>query len=106
MDSLVSTEWLAGELGARDLKVLDASWHLPSTKREAAAEFEAGHIPGARFLDLAQLADRTSPLPNTLPTDAQFAERTAALGVSSSDRVVLYDDSSAKTAARAAEGMR
>ena len=75
MDSLVSTEWLAGELGARDLKVLDASWHLPSTGRNAVAEFDAGHIPGARLLDLAQLADRTSPLPNTLPTAAQFAER-------------------------------
>jgi thiosulfate/3-mercaptopyruvate sulfurtransferase len=101
MDSLVSTEWLAGELGARDLKVLDASWHLPSTGRDASAEFEAGHVPGARFLDLALLADRTSPLPNTLPTGAQFAERMAALGITPSDRVVLYDDSAAKTAARA-----
>ncbi len=101
MDSLVSTEWLAGALGARDLKVLDASWHLPATGRDAAAEFAAEHIPGARFLDLAQLADRTAPLPNTLPTGAQFAERMAALGVTAGDRVVLYDDSAVKTAARA-----
>jgi thiosulfate/3-mercaptopyruvate sulfurtransferase len=101
MDSLVSTDWLAGELGASDLKVVDASWHLPSTGRDAAAEFDAAHIPGARFLDLAQLADRTSPLPNTLPTNAQFGERMAGLGVTSSDRVVLYDDSAVKTAARA-----
>ena len=63
MDMLVSTEWLAGELGAPDLAILDASLHLPSADRDPRAEYEAAHIPGARFLDLAGLHDPASPLP-------------------------------------------
>lgn len=101
MDSLVSTEWLARELGADGLVVLDASFHLPAAARDPRAEFAAGHIPGARFLDLASLRDTASPLPNTLPQANRFAERMGALGVRPEDRVVLYDDSDIKTAARA-----
>lgn len=101
MDSLVSTEWLARELGAPDLKVLDATAHATDPARDARAEFAAGHIPGARFLDLASFKDAGSPVTNALPTAAQFAERLAALGVSRTDRVALYDDSAVKTAARA-----
>lgn len=101
MDSLVSTDWLAEELGAPGPIVLDASAHLPAAGRDARAEFEAGYIPGARFLDLASLKDADSPVPNALPTGEQFAARMQAIGVSPDDRVVLYDDSAVKTAARA-----
>ena len=101
MTPLVTTEWLAGELGAADLVVLDASSHLPDAGRVAAAEFAAGHIPGARFLDLASFTDPDSPVPAAIPSPAQFAERVASLGISSRTRVVVYDDSYVKTAARA-----
>jgi len=101
MDSLVSTEWLARHLGEPGLVVLDASNHLPDAGRDARAEFAAAHIPGARFLDLATLTDPGSPVPAAVPTDAQFAERMAALGVNDGDRLVIYDDSAVKTAARA-----
>ena len=101
MTPLVTTEWLAGELGAADLVVLDASSHLPDAGRDAAAEFAAGHIPGARFLDLATFTDPDSPVPAAIPSPAQFAERVASLGISSRTRVVVYDDSYVKTAARA-----
>jgi thiosulfate/3-mercaptopyruvate sulfurtransferase len=101
MDSLVSTGWLADELGAGDLKVLDASWHLPAAGRDPRAEFAAGHIPGARFIDMPTLSDGASPLPNTLPSAEQCARRIAALGVTRSDRVVIYDDSDVKTSSRA-----
>ena len=101
MDSLVSTEWLAGELGATDLKIIDASAHLPAAKRDPRAEFAADHIAGALFLDLPTLKDAGSPVPNGLPTAEQFAERMATLGIARSDRVVIYDDSDAKTSARA-----
>jgi thiosulfate/3-mercaptopyruvate sulfurtransferase len=101
MDSLVSTGWLARELGAADLVVLDATAHPTDPARDAPAEFAAGHIPGARFLDLASLKDAGSPIPNALPEPGQVAERMAGLGVTRTDRVVLYDDSAAKTAARA-----
>jgi thiosulfate/3-mercaptopyruvate sulfurtransferase len=101
MDSLVSTDWLAQHLGEPGLAVLDASSHLPDAKRDARAEFAAGHLPGARFLDLASLIDPASPVPAAVPSGAQFAERMTALGVDDGNRVVIYDDSAVKTAARA-----
>jgi len=101
MDSLVSTEWLARHLGEPGLVVLDASSHLPDAKRDARAEFAAAHIPGARFLDLATLTDPDSPVPSAVPTGEQFAERMRSLGVNGDDRLVIYDDSAVKTAARA-----
>jgi thiosulfate/3-mercaptopyruvate sulfurtransferase len=101
MTPLVTTAWLADNLGASDLVVLDASSHLPDAGRDAAAEFAAGHVPGARFLDLATFTDRDSPVPAAIPSSAQFAERMAKLGVGAGTRVVVYDDSYVKTAARA-----
>ncbi len=101
MDSLVNTAWLAIELGAPDLLVIDASNHLPAAGRDARAEYLAGHIPGARFLDLASLVDATSPVPAALPRPDQLAQRLAQLGYKSGNRIVLYDDSAVKTAARA-----
>ncbi|WFL77965.1 sulfurtransferase [Altererythrobacter arenosus] len=101
MDTLVSTQWLAEALGAPDLVVVDATKHLPGAGRDERAEYLAGHIPGARFLDIGSLVDATSPVPSALPRPDQLAERLASLGVSPSTRVVFYDDSAVKTAARA-----
>jgi len=101
MDHLVSTDWLAAHLQSPDVAILDASSHLPAAMRDAAAEFASGHIPGARFLDLASLVDQASPVPAALPTSAALAERLARLGVQPMQRVVLYDDSAVRTAARA-----
>jgi thiosulfate/3-mercaptopyruvate sulfurtransferase len=101
MESLVSTEWLAKELGASDLRVVDASWHLPGSGRDAAAEYEAGHIPGAVFMDLRELVDSNSSLPNTLPPAEKFASRMQSLGLGDGSRIVLYDDSPIRSAARA-----
>jgi thiosulfate/3-mercaptopyruvate sulfurtransferase len=100
MDSLVSTEWLADEIGATDLVVVDASYHLPDTGRDALAEYAAGHIPGAVFPNLADLVDPASSLDNTLPPAPLFAARIGALGIGDASRVVLYDDSAIKSAAR------
>jgi thiosulfate/3-mercaptopyruvate sulfurtransferase len=101
MDNLVSTEWLAERIGEPGLVVIDASAHLPDAGRNARAEFEAAHIPGARFLDLDTLKDLASPVPAALPTAEQFAARMTQIGVNDGDRVVIYDDSGVKTSARA-----
>lgn len=98
---LVSTGWLADNLGAAGLIVLDASRHLPAANRDPRAEYEAAHIPGARFLDLPSLTDPASPVPAALPNAAQLGERLGALGVAADDRIVIYDDSAVKTSARA-----
>jgi len=101
MDSLVSTEWLANEIGASDLRIVDATQHLPDAGREARAEYEDGHIPGAVFMDLSGLVDPAAPIENTLPSAEKFASRMQALGLGDGSRIVLYDDSAVKTSARA-----
>lgn len=101
MQDLVSTQWLASELGASDLVVLDASAHLPAAGRDPTAEFAEAHVAGARFLDLKTLTDPDSPVPAAPPTRAQFDARLSALGVPQGARIVLYDNSAMRTAARA-----
>jgi thiosulfate/3-mercaptopyruvate sulfurtransferase len=90
---IVSTEWLAAHLDAPDLVVLDGSWHLPAEKRDARAEFDAGHIPGARFFDIDAISDRAVPLPHMLPSPALFKASVEALGIGDGDGVVVYDAS-------------
>lgn len=99
MDSLVTTEWLAGELNAPDLRIVDATYVLEG--RDARAEYEAAHIPGAVFFDLNQVSDPDSPLPNMLPSTDRFASRMQSLGIGDGTRVVVYDNSPFHSSARA-----
>ncbi len=101
MESLVTTEWLAGEMGASDLRIVDATKFLPDAGRDAAAEYEAGHIPGAVFMDLGELTDPSSDIDNMLPPPEKFASRMQSLGLGDGSRIVLYDDSPLKSSARA-----
>lgn len=102
MDSLVSTDWLAGELEADDLRVVDASTHPFEPERDPRAEYEAAHLPGAMFLDLGALVDSTADAPNMLPPPEQFASRMQKLGIGDGSRIVIYDDrSQVRSAARA-----
>lgn len=106
MDPLVTTAWLAAELGASDLRVVDCTWFLPDEGRDARAEHGAAHIPGAVFIDLAQLADADDPRPMMLPRPEQAADQLGRLGLGSNDRLVLYDDSPHHTAARGWAALR
>ncbi len=99
--ALVNPDWLRGELGAPDLCVLDASYYLPTEGRDQRALFLAGHIPSARFFDIEVVADLETDLPHMLPTAGRFARLVAALGVSGTDRVVVYDQKGVFSAPRA-----
>jgi thiosulfate/3-mercaptopyruvate sulfurtransferase len=101
MEILVSCAWLAEELGAADLRLVDATAFLPGTPRDAHAEYVDHHIPGALFLDLASLHDVTDPRPAMVPTNAQFAARMAQLGITEKDRIVVYDNSPLLSSGRA-----
>ncbi len=101
MTPLVTTEWLAAELGANDLRIVDATLLMADSGRNARAEFEAGHIPRAVFLDLDELADTANPLPNMLPAPEKFASRMQAIGLGDGSRIVVYDNSPLHSAARA-----
>ena len=100
MDSLVSTEWLAAHLGELELKVVDSSWHMPATACSGREEYLAAHIPGAVFLDIDAVADQANPAPHAMPNAAHFGAAMAALGSNRDDRIVVYDNSPLRTAAR------
>ena len=93
-DPMISTSELAALLGDPRLRVLDASWYLPTAERDARAEFVAAHVPGARFLDLDRASDQATTLPHMLPDEAAFARYVGEeLGIGDEDRVVVYDGS-------------
>ena len=93
LPALVSTEWLVSRLGSPGLRVVDGSWYLPGSGRDPAAEYAAGHIPGAVFFDLDATSDQTTPLPHMLPPASDFADRMVQLGLNQSDDIVVYDGS-------------
>ncbi len=98
--TLVSTEWLAAHLSDPDLRVLDASWYLPQDGRDPLAEYQAGHIPGARFFDIDEIADLRSDLPHMVPPVEKFMSRMRAMGVGDGHQVVVYDGAGLLSAAR------
>jgi thiosulfate/3-mercaptopyruvate sulfurtransferase len=100
MDPLVTTDWLAKHLGEADLRVVDGTWHMPQLGRDARAEFEAAHVPGAVFFDIDAIADRATTLPHMLPAADEFAAAVGGLGIGSDDRVVVYDTRGVVSAAR------
>ena len=105
MDPLVSTAWLAdeltkGELGKSDLVVFDATKYLPNENKDGAALFLSGHIRGARYFDIDEIADPDTDLPHMVPTPGRFARLLGALGVGNDSRVVFYDQKGLSSAAR------
>jgi thiosulfate/3-mercaptopyruvate sulfurtransferase len=88
---VVSTAWLAEQLGAADLCVMDSSFYMPAEKIDPHAVFEDGHIPGARFFDIETIADLETSLPHMVPSAGRFENLARALGISRSSRVVFYD---------------
>ncbi|QRM55323.1 3-mercaptopyruvate sulfurtransferase [Sinorhizobium sp. BG8] len=98
---IVSAEWVERQLGAPGFRVVDASWYLPAQNRNGAAEYSAGHVPGAVFFDQDVVTDRTSPLPHTVPSPEFFAAEVGKLGISESDTIVVYDGPGIFSAPRA-----
>lgn len=100
MQPLVSTAWLAENLGAPDLVVFDATMYLPNEARDGRTEYLSAHIPGTRFFDIDAIADDETDLPHMLPAPGRFAHLIGALGVSNASRIVFYDQKGLSSAAR------
>jgi thiosulfate/3-mercaptopyruvate sulfurtransferase len=100
MTNLISTDRLANMIDMPNLVVLDASWHLPATKRDAKVEFNTKHISSAQFFDIDQTSDRASPLPHMLPSAEQFQHQMRGLGVNTNSHVIAYDAAGLFSAAR------
>src|SRR5215831_15297609 len=88
---LVTTEWLADHLDAPDFVVVDGSYYLPTTKRNARREYLDAHIPGAVFFDIEAIADHTSDLPHMLPKPEAFSSAMRELGIGDGLTIVVYD---------------
>lgn len=98
--TLVSTEWLHAHLKDPDLRILDGSYYLPQMGRDPRAEYDATHIPNARFFDIDDVADHGSDLPHMVPPVEKFMSRMRALGVGDGHQVVVYDGMGLFSAAR------
>ncbi len=98
---LKTVEWLTKNLGRDNLVVLDASWHLPDSGRNARDEYSAAHIPGALFFDIDAIVDPNSDQPHTLPGARDFAGAVTKLGITNGSKIVVYDNSDVRTAPRA-----
>jgi len=89
--AIVSVSWLSEKLNSPGLKLLDASWYLPTSPRNPHAEYVESHIPGALFFDIETITDPDSTLPNTFPSPEIFSEKMGQLGISHTDTIVIYD---------------
>lgn len=98
--TLVSTDWLAAHMGDPDLRIIDGSWHMPDAGRDGRAEYDAEHIPGARFFDIDEISDQRSSLPHMAPPPEKFMSRMRAMGIGDGHQVVVYDSKGVWTAPR------
>ncbi|PCI44493.1 MAG: 3-mercaptopyruvate sulfurtransferase [Alphaproteobacteria bacterium] len=97
---LVSTEWLNEHLSAPDIRIVDATWHMPGDERNALGEYKEAHIPGAVFFDINEICDLDNPLPHMLPSAEKMSSCMRKLGIGDGNRVIIYDNSDVRSAAR------
>ncbi|ADE38690.1 3-mercaptopyruvate sulfurtransferase [Candidatus Puniceispirillum marinum] len=100
-NNIVTAEWLKAHIDDSDLRIFDATFHIPATGRDANTEFDDGHIPGAQCFDLGVIADPDAALPHTVPSAEIFQTHLRRLGVNQHDHVIVYDDSVFMSSARA-----
>ncbi len=103
---MVSTEWLGARIGQAGIRIADASWYLADAKRNARAEYDARHIPGAVFFDIDAISDHATNLPHMLPDAAEFAAAMRKLGIDDGDFIVFYDGAGIYSSPRALWMMR
>ena len=98
--ALVETDWLADRLDDLQIRIVDATWHLPTVGRKGIEDYRDGHIPGAVFWDIDAVADPDNPLPHMVPDNETFARHMEALGISNGDHVIVYDNGGMMTSPR------
>jgi thiosulfate/3-mercaptopyruvate sulfurtransferase len=98
--TLVSTDWLAAHFKDPDLRILDGTMFMASEGRSGQAEYDAAHIPGARFFDIDDISDARSDLPHMAPPVEKFMSKLRAMGVGDGHQVVVYDAKGLFSAAR------
>ncbi|MBO6636587.1 MAG: 3-mercaptopyruvate sulfurtransferase [Roseitalea sp.] len=97
---IVSPDWLETHLNDPGLSIVDGSWYLPAQNRDARAEYDAAHVPGAIFFDQDVVVDPDSSLPHTLPSPTEFERHASAMGIARDDTIIIYDGPGMFTAPR------
>ena len=100
-EALVSTEWLAAHLADPNVRVLDSSYKQPGVTPTARQDYAAGHIPGAAFFDIDDVAEPCTALPHMIPSAERFAAKMRERGIGDADRVIVYDTVGLSSAGRA-----
>ena len=96
--SLVSTNWLENNIDK--VKIIDASWHMPNTKRNAYKEYKKNHIRKAIFFDIDKFSNKKTNLPHMLPDKKEWEKIVSNLGITNKDRIIVYDNSDLISACR------
>jgi thiosulfate/3-mercaptopyruvate sulfurtransferase len=100
-EALVGTDWLAAHLEDPHVRVADASFKLPGITPTAREDYRRGHIPGAVFFDIDDIAAPGTSLPHMIPSPDLFSRKMEGLGIGDGDRVVIYDSVGLSSAGRA-----
>lgn len=100
-EALVTTEWLADHIGDPHVRVVDSSFKLPGITPTAREDYDRGHIPGAAFFDIDDIAEPGTSLPHMIPSPELFARKMERLGIGDDDRVIVYDSAGLSSAGRA-----
>ena len=96
--SIVSTQWLS-ENHSR-VKIIDSSWHMPNTGRNGFEEYKKEHIKNAIFFDIDKFSDKKTEIPHMLPSKKDWEKIVSNLGISNSDKIIIYDNSDVVSACR------
>ena len=91
MKKLIETDWLKKNLKNKEIKVIDATWHMPSSELNAFEIFKEKHIPGSIYIDLEEISDPNSELPHMMPNEDFFSKKISSLGIENSNHLVIYD---------------
>jgi len=100
-EALVGSEWLAAHIGDPHVRIVDCSFKLPGITPTTRADYQQGHIPGAVFFDIDDIAAPGTSLPHMIPSPDRFAQKIGALGIGNDDRIIVYDGAGLSSAGRA-----
>ena len=96
--NLVSTDWLDQNLNK--VKIFDASWHMPTSKRNSKKEYEEKHIKGAIFWDVDEHSDKDSPYPHMMSNSDYWTMMLWSFAIKNDDHIVVYDYSDTYSSCR------
>ena len=91
MNQLIEIDWLKENVNDPQIKIIDGTWHMPTSGLNAFEIFKEKHIPNAVFIDLEEISNQNSNLPHMMPDNDYFSKKISSLGINNNDHLVIYD---------------